>query len=99
MLDVANAVDGGFPQGAGRLRHRGNCAGPTASGDQLAVGSNARLDGMAAGHLLVFVAAPVPLAIDVTIADLDTSTVEMEAAISRRLQDAFLVIGEVAGTI
>ncbi len=96
MLDVANAADGGFPQGAD------GCAieelrGPTASGDQLAVAEH--IWTVQPVTALVFVAAPVPLAIDVTIANLDPSTVEMEAAILASLQDAFLVIGEVAGTI
>lgn len=96
MLDIANASHGGFPQGSD------GCAmeeqrGPTATGDQLAVADH--IWPVQPVTALVFVAAPVPLAIDVTIANLDPSTVEMEAAILASLTDAFLVIGEVAGTI
>jgi uncharacterized phage protein gp47/JayE len=96
MLDVANAAHGGFPQGAD------GCAteeqrGPTASGDQLAVAEH--IWPVQPVTALVFVAAPVPLQVNVTIANLDPSTVEMEASILASLQDAFLVIGEVAGTV
>ena len=48
---------------------------------------------------LVYVAAPVPLPVNVTIASLDPSTVAMQADILASLQDAFLAIGEIAGTI
>lgn len=96
MLDVANAADGGFPQGTD------GCAieetrGPTASGDQLTVAKH--IWTVQPVTALVFVAAPVPLPIDVTIANMDPSTVEMEAEILDSLQAAFLTIGEVAGTI
>ena len=96
MLDLANAADGGFPQGTD------GCAveetrGPTASGDQLTIAEH--IWTVQPVTALVFVAAPVPLAIDVTLANLDPSTVEMEAAILASLRDAFLVLSEVAGTI
>jgi uncharacterized phage protein gp47/JayE len=96
MFDVANAAHGGFPQGSD------GCAveekrGPTATGDQLIVAEH--IWPVQPVTALVFVAAPVPLAIDVTIANLDPSTVEMEASILASLQDAFLVIGEVGGVV
>jgi uncharacterized phage protein gp47/JayE len=96
MFDIANAADGGFPQGTDGCA-REETRGPTASGDQLTVAEH--IWPVQPVTALVFVAAPVPLAIDVTIANLDPSTVEMEASILASLQDAFLVIGEVAGTI
>jgi uncharacterized phage protein gp47/JayE len=96
MLDIANAACGGFPQGTDGCAKE-EMRGPTASGDQLTVAEH--IWPVQPVTALVFVAAPVPLAIDVTIANLDPSTVEMEAAILASLTDAFLVIGEVAGTV
>ena len=48
---------------------------------------------------LVWVAAPAPLAIDVTLAALDPKTVEIEAEITAALNDMFLAVGEVGGII
>ena len=96
MLDIANAADGGFPQGSDGCATE-ETRGPTASGDQLAVADH--IWPIQPVTALVFVAAPVPLPIDVTLASLDPSTVAMEADILASLIDAFLVIGEVGGTI
>lgn len=96
MFDVANAADDGFPQGTDGCASE-ETRGPTASGDQLAVADH--IWPVQPVTALVFVAAPVPLQVDVTIANLDPSTVEMEADILASLQAAFLTIGEVAGTI
>jgi uncharacterized phage protein gp47/JayE len=96
MLDVANAAHGGFPQGTDGCASE-ETRGPTASGDQLAVAEH--IWPLQPVTALVFVAAPVPLAVNVTIGSLDPSTVEMEADILASLQDAFLVIGEIGGTI
>lgn len=96
MFDVANAADGGFPQGTDGCASK-ESRGPTAAGDQLTVAEH--IWPVQPVTALVFVAAPVPLPVNVTIANLDPSTVEMEAAILASLQDAFLTIGEVAGTV
>ncbi len=96
MFDLANAADGGFPQGTDGCA-REEARGPTASGDQLNVAQH--IWPVQPVTALVFVAAPVPLPVDVTIGSLDPSTVEMEALILTSLQDAFLAIGEVGGTI
>jgi uncharacterized phage protein gp47/JayE len=96
MFDDANAADGGFPQGTDGCAAE-ETRGPTASGDQLTVAEY--IWPLQPVTALVFVAAPVPLAVDVTLANLNPSTVEMEAAILASLQDAFLTIGEVAGTV
>ena len=96
MFDEANAADGGFPQGTDGCATE-ELRGPTASGDQLAVAEH--IWTVQPVTALVFVAAPVPLPIDVTIANMDPSTVEMEAEILDSLQAAFLTIGEVGGTI
>ena len=96
MFDDANAASGGFPQGTDGCASE-ETRGPAASGDQLTVAEH--IWPLQPVTALVFVAAPVPLAVDVTIANLDPSTVEMEAAILLSLQDMFLTVGEVAGTI
>jgi uncharacterized phage protein gp47/JayE len=96
MFDVANAADGGFPQGTDGCASE-EIRGPTASGDQLAVAEH--IWPVQPVTALVFVAAPVPSPIDVTLANLDPSTVAMEADILASLQDAFLAIGEIAGTV
>lgn len=96
MFDVANAAHGGFPQGTDGCAME-ETRGPTASGDQLAVAEH--LWPVQPVTALVFVAALVPAPINVTIANLDPSTVEMEADILAALQDAFLTIAEAAGTV
>jgi uncharacterized phage protein gp47/JayE len=96
MLDIANVAHGGFPRGTDGCAAE-ETRGPTASGDQLAVAEH--IWPLQPVTALVFVAAPVPFPVSVTIASLDPSTVQMEADILASLQDAFLVIGELAGTV
>jgi uncharacterized phage protein gp47/JayE len=96
MFDIANAAHGGFPQGTDGCASQ-ETRGPTASGDQLLVAEH--IWPVQPVTALVFVAASVPMPVNVTIANLDPSTVEMEASILASLQDAFLAIGEIAGTI
>ena len=96
MFDVANAASGGFPEGTDGCASE-ETRGPPASGDQLAVAEH--IWPIQPVTALVYVAAPVPLPVNVTIASLDPSTVAMQADILASLQDAFLAIGEIAGTI
>lgn len=96
MFDVANADDGGFPQGSDGCASE-ETRGPTATGDQLAVADH--IWSVQPVTALVFVAAPVPMPINVTLASLDPSTVAMQADILASLQDAFLATGEIAGTV
>ena len=96
MFDDAESVSGGFPVGTDGVATE-EPRGVTATGDQLLV----------ADHLwpvqpitpLVYVSAPVPFPIDVTLHVLDPNTPEMHAEIVLALQDMFLVVGEVGGTI
>lgn len=96
MLDDVQSDNGGFPIGTD------GCAseekrGPTAAGDQLAV----------ADHIwpvqpvtsLVWVMAPVPHPIDVTLLALDPNTADMRAAIVASINDMYLIRGEPGGTI
>ena len=96
MFDDANAASGGFPQGTDGCASA-ETRGPAASGDQLTVAEH--IWPLQPVTALVFVAAPVPLAVDVTIANLDSATADLEAAILVSLQDMFRTVGEVAGTI
>jgi uncharacterized phage protein gp47/JayE len=96
MFDEANAAHGGFPQGTDGVATEETRA-PAASGDQLIVADH--IWPLQPVTALVFVAAPVPLPIDITLGSLDPLTVEIETAITAALRDAFLVIGEVGGTI
>jgi uncharacterized phage protein gp47/JayE len=96
MFDVANAADGGFPQGTDGCASE-ETRGPTASGDQLTVAEH--IWPVQPVTALVFVTAPVAFPVNVTIANLNPSTAAMEADILASLQDAFLAFGEVAGTV
>jgi uncharacterized phage protein gp47/JayE len=96
MFDIANAAHGGFPQGTD------GCAalearGPTASGDQLIVADH--IYPLRPVTALVFVIAPVPLPIDVTLAALDPGDAATRAAIVASLEDMFLSTAVVGGTV
>jgi uncharacterized phage protein gp47/JayE len=96
MFDLVNADHAGFPQGTD-----GGATDETrltpATGDQLTVADH--IWPLRPVTALVYVAAPVPLAINVTLAALEPATVEIEAQITASLADMFLAAGEVAGTI
>lgn len=96
MFDQVNADNGGFPLGTD-----GGATDETrltpATGDQLAVADY--IWPLRPVTALVYVAAPAPLAINVALAALDPATVEIEAQITASLNDMFLAVGEVAGTI
>jgi uncharacterized phage protein gp47/JayE len=96
MFDDANASHGGFPQGTDGVATEETRALP-ATGDQLIVAN--QIWPVQPVTALVFVAAPIPFPIDITLGSLDPLTTETEAAITATLVDTFLVIGEVAGTI
>ena len=96
MLDQAQAAHGGFPQGSD------GCAteedrGPTATGDQLAVANH--LWTVQPVTALVYVAAAVPLPVDVTLVLLDPDTQDTRDAILGSLQDMFLIEAQVGGVI
>jgi uncharacterized phage protein gp47/JayE len=96
MFDDANADYGGFPQGTDGCAAEETRA-PPATGDQLIVANS--IWSHQPVTALVFIAAPTPLPIDITLGSLDPLTSDIEAAITAALVDAFLVIGEVAGTV
>jgi uncharacterized phage protein gp47/JayE len=96
MLDDAQAAHGGFPQGTDGSAVE-EVRAPTASGDQLFVAEH--LFPVQPVTTLVYVAAPIPFPIDVTLEGLDPDTEDMRAQIVAALNDAFLVIGEVNGVV
>jgi uncharacterized phage protein gp47/JayE len=96
MFDDANAAHGGFPQGAN------GCAtdetrGPDATGDQLAVANH--IWPVQPVTALVYVAAPVPLAINVALTALDPADADTQAAITASLHDMFLATAVVGGAV
>lgn len=96
MFDLVNADNGGFPLGTDGGATLETRLTP-ATGDQLAVADY--IWPLRPVTALVYVAAPDPLPINVTLAALDPATVEIEAQITASLNDMFLAVGEVAGTI
>lgn len=96
MFDDAQAAHGGFPQGTdGCAAEEVN--GPTATGDQLDVAEY--IWPLQPVPVLVYVAAPVPAPVDVTLTGLDPNTTDMRAAITAALGDMFLAVGEIGGTV
>src|SRR4029077_18165388 len=98
MFDDAQAAHGGFPQGTdGVATDETRYSYPTAAGDQLAV----------ADHIwpvqpltaLVYVAAPTPLPVNVTLDALSPNTADMLAAITASLDDMFLLVAEAGGVL
>jgi uncharacterized phage protein gp47/JayE len=96
MFDDAESAYEGFPQGTDGCAAE-EVRGPTATGDQSAV----------AEHIwtvqpitsLVYVAAPKPFAIDITLTGLDPNTQAIQDEIVAALTDMFLQIAEIEGVI
>ena len=96
MLDDANAANDGFPIGTDGVANDEPRAAP-ATGDQLDV-ANA-LYPLQPVTALVYVCAPTPFGVDITLTDLTPNTEEMQQQIQASLNDAFLQIGEVGPSI
>jgi uncharacterized phage protein gp47/JayE len=96
MFDDAQAAHGGFPQGTdGCAAEEVN--GPTATGDQLAVAE--AIWPLQPVPVLVYVAAPAAFSVNVTLAALVPNDAGTIADITASLNDMFLALGEVGGTI
>lgn len=96
MFDDVEAAHGGFPQGTDGVA-TAEWRGPAATGDQLLVADY--IYPLRPVTALNYVIAPTPFAINVTLQALTPDSAELEAAILAALNDMFLAIGEVAGTI
>jgi len=96
MFDVVNASIGGLPigtNGASSHEYRAN----TATGDQLLVAD--AIWPVQPVTALVYVVAPVPLPVAVTLKDLSPNTADMQAAVLSSLTDMFSHTAQVGGTI
>jgi uncharacterized phage protein gp47/JayE len=96
MFDVAEAANGGFPVGTDGVA-TDESRGTPATGDQLLVANH--IYPLSPVTSLVYVSAPLPFPIDVTLSLLDPNTVEMQEQIAAAIADMLLIVGEVGGTI
>jgi uncharacterized phage protein gp47/JayE len=98
MLDEAEAVHGGFPQGTNGVSHlEARPATGVATGDQGEVADY--IYPLQPVTALVYVVAPVPYSVNVTLQELDPNTLEIQNAIIAALGDMFLAIGEPGGVL
>lgn len=96
MFDDVESAHDGFPQGTnGCAAEEPN--GPTATGDQALVAEH--IWPLQPVPVLVYVMAPVPFPVAVTVADLEPGDAATQAAVTASLHDAFRAIGEVGGSI
>jgi uncharacterized phage protein gp47/JayE len=96
MFDETEAAHDGFPQGTDGCASEDN-RGPTASGDQALVAEH--IWPLQPVTALVYVAAPQPYPIDVTLGALNPNTLDIQAQIVAALNDILLQVGEVGGTV
>lgn len=96
MFDDVRAEHGGFPQGTDGLA-AGDPRGPTATGDQALVAEHLWTPQPVTAR--VWIVAPGPHPIDVRLDALDPNTEAMHATIIASLEDMFLAVGAVAGTV
>jgi uncharacterized phage protein gp47/JayE len=96
MFDGSEAAHGGFPQGTDGCAAE-ETRGPTAAGDQSLVAEH--IWPVQPVTALVYVAAPLPYPIDVTLMALDPADEATQTTILAALNDMFLVRGEIAGVI
>ncbi len=97
MLDDAEAAHGGFPQGTNGVA-TAETRLPAATGDQLTLANVLYVD--APVPSLVWVTAPAAQSVNFTIDDLGTNnTTAMQAQINAALDDMFLRLGNVGGTL
>lgn len=97
MLDQAEATDGGFPQGSNGVASN-ETRDTAATGDQLVVANAIYPEQPVTA--LVYVTAPTAEPVAFTISNLGSNnTTAMQAAITAALQDAFLRLANVGGTV
>jgi uncharacterized phage protein gp47/JayE len=96
MFDDSEAAHGGFPQGTDGCAAE-ETRGPTATGDQSLVAEH--IWPVQPVTALVYVAAPLPYPIDVTLMALDPADEATQTTILAALDDMFLARGEIAGAI
>lgn len=98
MFDDTEAANGGFPQGTdGVSQYESRPATGVATGDQGAVADY--IYPLQPVTALVYVVAPLPYAINVTLLGLDPDSADIRAAISAAITDMLLIEGEPGGEI
>lgn len=96
MLDDVQAAHGGFPQGTDGTATE-ETRDTHATGDQLLVADHIWPNQPVTA--LVYVAAPVPHPINVTLLALDPNTADTRAQIVAAINDMYLIRAELGGTI
>lgn len=97
IFDVTNAANDGFPQGTDGVSQHEPRVTPIATGDQLIVADH--IYPVQPVTALVYVCAPIPYAINITLASLAPNTVEIQTMIAQAIADLFLVEGAPGCTI
>jgi uncharacterized phage protein gp47/JayE len=97
MFDVTEAAYDGFPQGSDGYAAEETRGTPAATGDQALVAEY--IYPLQPVTALVYVAAPAPFPVDVTLGALNPNTLDMQNQIVAALDDLFLAIGAVGGEI
>jgi uncharacterized phage protein gp47/JayE len=98
MFDLDNATNDGFPLGSNGVSHlETRPAGGVASGDQLTVADH--IYPVQPVTALVYVVAPLPYPIDVTLQALDPNVQDIRDAISAAIADMLLIEGSPGGIV
>lgn len=97
MFDVTNASSGGFPQGTNGVAQDEVRDPVIATGDQLTVADH--IYPLQPVTALVYVDAPLPQPIDITLASLEPNTVDIHTMIGQAVDDLFLIEGAPGATI
>lgn len=97
MLDDVQAAGGGFPLGTDGVSQLEARAGPIATGDQGAVADY--LYPRQPVTALVYVVAPLPTPINVTLLALEPDSADIRAAIVAAITDMLIVEGEPGGEV
>ena len=97
MFDIANPTSGGFPIGTDGISHLDARVAAKATGDQGLVADH--IYGLQPVTAMVWVVAPTPHPVDVTLAALSPNTADVRAAIVAALNDMFLIEGVPGGTL
>lgn len=92
-----NNANNGFPIGTNGVASEETRGSPVATGDQLLIAEH--IYPLRPVTALVYVVAPTPVPIDVTLIDLDPDTSDIRALIAASISDVLLLEGEPAGTI
>lgn len=97
MLDKVEDAHGGFPQGTDGVAGLEDRVADTATGDQLPVADH--IYDLQPVTALVYVVAPVAVAVDFTISGLSGATSTVKTAIAQAITDVFFTYGSPVGDL